>query len=65
MINTDPKLTEARVQARKEFAELARIYSGRQKNDPQLRIAFAELQIEIEQSLADLETSEAREPIAV
>ena len=58
MIATDPKLIEARVQARKEFAELARVYSSRQKNDPKLRIAFSELQIELEDSIAEIEREE-------
>lgn len=49
------RLREARVQVRKEFAELARIYSAREKNDPLFRTACEELQSELEESIARIE----------
>lgn len=59
----DHDLHEARLTARREFVELARIYSGRQKQDPKARIAFAELQIELEESLARIAASVGKETV--
>lgn len=61
IMNETERLQMARVQARKEFAELARLYSSRQKSDPAMRIAFSELQMELEESVDRVENADGKE----